>query len=102
MQDLAEFFQPCLMIDHRVRSFPIGPRDLFLVKDEQMAGITASNRPQAMGIYGHSLVLRFSYMRSLIFSEVFPRVFMVEKVWYRLAFRRLSTATNAERVRSRT
>lgn len=39
------FPHPRLMADRRVRSFPIGPRDLFLVKDELMAGVPASHRP---------------------------------------------------------
>ena len=80
------FSHPRLMIDHRVRSFPIGPRDLFLVKDEQMAGITASNRPQPWAFMG---TLWSSGSRTIAVSHFLrslPQVsFMVEKFWYRLA-----------------
>ena len=46
------FPHPRLMIDRRVRSFPIGPRELFLVKDELMVGTPASNRPLPWAFMG--------------------------------------------------
>ena len=39
------FPHPRFRSDSRVSSFPIGPRDLFLGKDDLMAGIPSSKRP---------------------------------------------------------
>ena len=68
------FPHPRLRSDSRVSSFPIGPRDLFLVKDDLMAGIPSSNRVLSPG---HSWVLygpqALAQWLSPIFCGVSPR-----------------------------
>ena len=71
------FSHPRLRIDSRVRSFPIGPRDLFLVKDELMAGIPSSNRPLPGRLWGPSGHLGLVLWRSRIFFGVFPKAFFM-------------------------
>ena len=92
----SKFFSSSLRIDSRVRSFPIGPRDLFLVKDELMAESPVQSTlpwrlwgPRPSG----SRTVAVSYfLRSL------PLGFYGGKVLYGLAVGAIPPAPDAERL----